>query len=64
MYICNYCKRNFKNKYEVCPNCAGKTLSLVSESKYLTTLGREDGLVDLLIDPDDYSNYFIDFEIY
>ncbi len=42
----------------------GRTLSLLSEPKYLTTLGREDGLVDLLIDPDDYSNYFIDFEIY
>ena len=42
----------------------GRTLSLLSEPKYITTLGREDGTVDLLIDPDDYSNYFIDFEIY
>ena len=42
----------------------GRTLSLESEPKYLTTLGREDGTVDLLIDPDDYNNYFIDFEIY
>lgn len=42
----------------------GRTLSLESEPKYLTTLGRENGTVDLLIDPDDYSNYFIDFEIY
>ena len=42
----------------------GKTLSLESEPKYLTALGRENGTVDVLIDPDDYDNYFIDFEIY
>jgi len=42
----------------------GRTLSLKSEPKYLTSLGRENGLVDLLIDPNDYSNYYIDFEIY
>lgn len=35
-----------------------------SEPKYLTALGRDDGTVDLLVDPNDYSNYFIDFEIY
>ena len=53
-----YC---IKVLYEIEP---GKTLSLKSEPKYLTTLGRSNGTVDLLIDPDDYSNYFIDFEIY
>ena len=42
----------------------GRTLSLKSEPKYYTKLGRADGTVDLLIDPDDYTNYFIDFEIY
>ena len=42
----------------------GKTMDFESEPKLLTALGRDDGTVDLLIDPDDYSNYFIDFEIY
>ena len=42
----------------------GKTMNFESEPKYLTALGRDDGTVDLLIDPNDYSNYFIDFEIY
>ena len=42
----------------------GKTKCFESEPKYLTALGRSDGTVDLLIDPNDYTNYFIDFEIY
>ncbi len=42
----------------------GKTMNFESEPKYLSALGRDDGTVDLLIDPNDYSNYFIDFEIY
>lgn len=42
----------------------GRTLSLKSEPRYLGALGRENGTVDVLIDPDDYSNYYIDFEIY
>ena len=42
----------------------GKTKCFESEPKYLTALGRDDGTVDLLIDPNDYNNYFIDFEIY
>lgn len=42
----------------------GKTKCFESEPKYLTALGRDDGTVDLLVDPKDYSNYFIDFEIY
>ncbi len=42
----------------------GKEECFESEVKYLSALGREDGTVDLLIDPNDYSNYFIDFEIY
>ena len=42
----------------------GRTLSLTSEPKHLSALGRDNGTVDLLIDPSDYSNYYIDFEIY
>ena len=42
----------------------GKTNCFKSEPKYLTALGRDDGTVDLLIDPNNYDNYFIDFEIY
>lgn len=42
----------------------GKTKCFESEPKYLTALGRDDGTVDLLVDPNDYSNYFLDFEIY
>ena len=42
----------------------GKTLCFKSEPKYLTALGRDNGTVDLLVDPNDYSNYFVDFEIY
>jgi len=42
----------------------GNPILFESEPKYLTALGRDDGTVDLLVDPDDYSNYFIDFEIY
>ncbi len=42
----------------------GKTMCFESEPKYLTALARDDGTVDLLIDPNDYTNYFIDFEIY
>ncbi len=42
----------------------GHTLSLKSEPRYLGTLGRENGTVDVLIDPEDYKNYYIDFEIY
>ena len=42
----------------------GKTLSLISEPKYNGKLSRDDGTVDLLIDPDDETNYFIDVDIY
>ena len=42
----------------------GKTKCFESEPKYLSALGRDDGTVDLLIDPNDYTNYYIDFEIY
>ena len=42
----------------------GKTKCFKSEPKYLTALGSADGTVDLLIDPNDSDNYFIDFEIY
>lgn len=27
MYICNYCKRNYKEKFEICPACGGKSFS-------------------------------------
>lgn len=30
MYICNYCKRNFKEVYEVCPACGGTSFSTKS----------------------------------
>lgn len=43
---------------------SGKTMSLESEPKYNGILNNEDGTVDLLIDENDYSNYYIDFEIY
>ena len=42
----------------------GKTKCFDSEPKYLSALGRDDGTVDLLFDPKDPNNYFIDFEIY
>ena len=32
MYICNYCKRNFKKKHETCPVCGGINFS---EKAYL-----------------------------
>ena len=57
--------RNTKYKIQVIYEIEkGKTMNFESETKYLTALGRDDGTVDLLIDPNDYSNYFIDFEIY
>ena len=42
----------------------GTIIPLQSEAKYDGVLARPDGTVDLLIDPDDLTNYFIDFEIY
>lgn len=42
----------------------GTKIPLRSEAKYDGILARPDGTVDLLIDPNDISNYFIDFEIY
>ena len=32
MYICKYCSRHYKEKYEVCPNCGGKSFR---ETAYL-----------------------------
>lgn len=43
---------------------SGKKIPLNSEPKYNTILGDNDGTADLLIDPNDISNYYIDFEIY
>ena len=45
-------------------NERGSKIPLVSEGKYDGRLSRGDGTVDLLVDPNDTSNYFIDFEIY
>ena len=42
----------------------GKKITFKSEPKYYNLLINKSGTVDLLIDPDDYTNYFIDFEIY
>lgn len=42
----------------------GTKIPLTSEGKYDGRLSREDGTVDLLINPTDHTNYFIDFEIY
>ncbi len=43
---------------------SGKLIPLRSEPKYSSVMGNEDGTADLLIDPQDFSNYYIDFEIY
>lgn len=45
-------------------NDNGTKIPLTSEGKFDGRLSRNDGTVDLLIDPNDISNYFIDFEIY
>ena len=45
-------------------NSAGIEIPLYSETKYNDEEMKNDKTADLLIDPDDYSNYFIDFEIF
>ena len=45
-------------------NSAGIEIPLYSETKYNDEEKKYDKTADLLIDPDDYSNYFIDFEIF
>ena len=42
----------------------GTKIPLISEGRHDGQLSSEEGTVDLLIDPNDYSNYYIDFEIY
>lgn len=42
----------------------GRLIPLKSEPKYNEVMGGESGTADLLIDPNDFSNYYIDFEIY
>lgn len=42
----------------------GVEIPLVSKKEYKGHVLDNDGGVDLLIDPDDYTNYYIDFEIY
>ena len=44
-------------------NSAGVEIPLYSETKYDADIKNPE-TVDLLIDPNDYSNYFIDYEIY
>jgi RNA polymerase subunit RPABC4/transcription elongation factor Spt4 len=56
------------NKYYKCievkfKNSAGVEIPLYSETKYDADIKNPE-TVDLLIDPNDYSNYFIDYEIY
>ena len=43
---------------------SGQKISLQSEPRYNNKLSDKNGTVDLLIDPNDYSNYYIDLEIY
>ena len=45
-------------------NTFGQIIPLKSEPKYNNRLNDKNGTVDLLIDPNDYSNYYIDLEIY
>ncbi len=45
-------------------NSSGQKIPLKSEPRYNNKLSNKNGTVDLLIDPDDYSNYYIDLEIY
>ena len=45
-------------------NASGQNIPLKSEAKYDNRLSNKNGTVDLLIDPNDYTNYFIDLEIY
>ena len=42
----------------------GTEVPFVSNPKYSGKLGDIDGTADLLVDPNDFSNYYIDFEIY
>ena len=45
-------------------NANGEDIPLISNPKYGGVLGSKSGTADLLIDENDYSNYYIDFEIY
>ena len=57
--------RHYKCIKVVYKNSNGVEIPLFSETKYdLLSNKKEYETVDLLIDPDDYSNYFIDYEIY
>ena len=53
-----YC---IKVEYE---NASNQKIPLTSEAKYDNKIANKNGTADLLIDPNDYSNYFIDIEIY
>lgn len=43
---------------------SGEKIALLSEGKFNEILVSKNGTADLLIDPNDTTNYFIDFEIY
>ena len=45
-------------------NEKGNKVPLVSNAKYDNRVDNPSGTADLLIDPDDFSNYYIDLEIY
>jgi RNA polymerase subunit RPABC4/transcription elongation factor Spt4 len=45
-------------------NASNQKIPLRSEAKYDNKIANKNGTADLLIDPNDYSNYFIDIEIY
>lgn len=42
---------------------SGSTIKLYGDGRYDRKYSDQDGFVDLLIDPNDFNNYFIDFEI-
>lgn len=45
-------------------NANGIEMPLISENKYNKNITKKNKTVDLLIDLDDFNNYYIDFEIY
>lgn len=58
-------KKTFKRIKIIFKNSAGVRIPLVSELKSnIEDMMKIDDTVDLLIDPTDYSNFYIDFEIY
>ena len=56
--------KEFKCIEVVFKNSAGVEIPLYSETKYNAEKMKHYETADLLIDPNDYSNYFIDYEIF